>query len=85
MLWQGRDEYVLEFTNIFRTLHTKLGINDFEWLLVLKYRDCLHMYIQDEMKFLDISSLSMTYRYNVKIKHKFKQKKWCYPNKKGES
>jgi hypothetical protein len=29
--------------------------------LVLKYRNCLHRYIQDEMEFLDISSLGTTY------------------------
>jgi len=43
--------------------------------LVLKYRGCLHRYIQDEIKFLDISSLGTTYRYAVKIEKKFKQKK----------
>jgi hypothetical protein len=36
---------------------------------------CLHKYIQDEMEFLDISSLGTTYRYAVKIEQKFKQKK----------
>jgi hypothetical protein len=29
-LWQERDQAVLEFTNIFHTLHTKLGIKDSE-------------------------------------------------------
>ena len=43
--------------------------------LVLKYRICLHRYIQEEMEFLDISSLSMAYRYAAKIEQKFKQKK----------
>ena len=43
--------------------------------LVLKYRGCLHKYIEDEMEFLDISSLGTAYRYDVKIEQKFKQKK----------
>jgi hypothetical protein len=74
-LRQGRDQDVPEFTNIFHTLRTKLGIKDSERHLVLKYHNCLHKYIQDEMEFLDISSLGTTYRYTVKIEQKFKQKK----------
>jgi len=63
---------VLDFTNTFHALHTKLGIKDSERHLVLKYRGALHRYIKTEMDFLDISSLGATYRYAVKIKHKFK-------------
>jgi hypothetical protein len=45
--------------------------------LVLKYRGALQKYIQTEMDFLDISSLSAAYRYVVKIEQKFKhQNKW---------
>jgi hypothetical protein len=61
-----------EFTNTFHTLYTKLGIKDSERHLVLKYRGALHRYIQTEMDFLDISSLSVAYRYVVKIEQKFK-------------
>jgi len=53
----------------------KLGIKDTERHLVLKYRDYLHKYIQDEMEFLDISSLGTAYRYTLRIEQKFKQKK----------
>lgn len=56
-LWQGRDQDVLEFTNTFHTLRTKLCIKDIERNLVLKYHSYLHKYIQDEMEFLDISSI----------------------------
>jgi hypothetical protein len=63
---------VLEFTNTFHTLCTKLGIKDSEGHLVLKYRLTLHRYIQNEMDFLDISSLGVAYRYAVKIEQKFK-------------
>jgi hypothetical protein len=53
----------------------KLGIKDSEQNLVLKYCGFSTKYIQDEMEFLDISSLGITYRYAVKIEQKFKQKK----------
>jgi hypothetical protein len=63
---------VLEFTNTFNTLRTKLGIRDSKRHLVLKYCGGLHRYIQIEMKFSDISSLGASYRYVVKIEQKFK-------------
>jgi hypothetical protein len=76
-LEQERGQGVLEFTSTFHTLYTKLGIKNFERHLVLKHCSALHRYIQTEMDFLDISSLSDTYRYAVKIEHKFRhQKKW---------
>jgi hypothetical protein len=76
-LRQERGQEVLEFTNTFHTLHTKLGIKDSERHLVLKYHGALHRYIQTEMDFLDISSLGVAYRYVVKIEQKFKhQNKW---------
>jgi hypothetical protein len=54
-----------------------LGIKDYEQNLVLKYRGALHKYIQTEMDFMDISSLSDAYQYVVKIEQKFKhQNKW---------
>jgi hypothetical protein len=56
-----------KFTITFHTLRTNLGIKDFEWHLILKYRGALHRYIQTEMDFLDISSLGVAYRYVVKI------------------
>ena len=57
--------------NLFHTPRKKLGIKDSKKNLVLKYRGCLHRYIQEEMKFLDISSLGTI----AKIEQKFKQKK----------
>jgi hypothetical protein len=66
---------VHEMTNLFHTLRTKLGIKDSKKNLVLKYRNCLHRYIQEEMEFLDISLLGTTYRYGAKIEKKFKQNK----------
>ena len=61
--------------NLFHTLCTKLGIKYLEKHLVLKYRSCMHRYIQEEIEFLDISSLGTAYRYATKIEQKFKQKK----------
>jgi hypothetical protein len=74
---------VSECTNIFHTLYTKIGIKDSEWCLVLKYHSGLHMCIQKNMEFLDISSLGAAYRYVVKIEKKFKQKnKWDFSSAK---
>jgi hypothetical protein len=78
-LRQERGQAILEFTNTFHTLHTKLGIKDSKRHLVLKYRGALHKYIQNEMDFLDISSLGDAYLYTVKIKEKFRnQNKWDF-------
>jgi hypothetical protein len=74
-LRQERDQTVSKFTNTFHTLRTKMGIKDSEWHLVLKYCGALHRYIQTEMEFLDISSLGVAYRNDVKIEQKFKQQK----------
>jgi hypothetical protein len=71
-LRQERDQEVSDFTNIFHTLCTKMGIKDSKRNLVLKYRGALHRYIQTEMEFLDISSLGAAYRYAVKIEQKLK-------------
>jgi hypothetical protein len=73
-LRQETDQKIPNFTNIFDTLRTKLGIKYSESHLVLKYSGCFHRYIQTEMEFVDIASLGTTYRYIVKIKQKFKKK-----------
>jgi hypothetical protein len=73
-LWQEKGQAVPEFTNTFHTLRTKMGIKDSNRHLVLKYHGDLHRYIQNEMDFLDISSLSDAYRYVVKIKKKFRHR-----------
>jgi hypothetical protein len=72
-LQKERGKIVMDFTNTFHTLHTKMGIKDSKRNLVLKYHGALQRYIQTKMDFLDISSLDITYRYVVKIEHKFKQ------------
>lgn len=59
----------------FHTPHTNLGIKGSEQHLVLKYHRYLHKYIQEEMEFLDISSVGETHRYVAKIEQKIKQKK----------
>ena len=76
-LWQERGQAVLDFTNTFHTLRTKLGIKDSERHLVLKYHGSLQRYIQTKVDFLGISSLGAAYRYVVKIEQNFKhQNKW---------
>jgi hypothetical protein len=77
-LRQESVQEVLEFTNTFHSLCTKLGIIDSEQHLVLKYRGALHRYIQTKVDFLDISSLSAAYRYVVKIEKKFKHQNKRY-------
>ena len=69
------DQDLHELTNLFHTLHTKLGIKDSKKHLVLKYCSYLHRYIQEEMDFLNISLLGTAYWYAAKIEQKFKQKK----------
>jgi hypothetical protein len=64
-LRQERDQAVLDFTNIFHTLRTKMGIKDSERHLVLKNHGALHRYIQTKIEFLDISSLGTAYRYVI--------------------
>jgi hypothetical protein len=71
-LHQERGQTLLEFTNIFHTFCTKLGIKHSKRNLVLKYHGALHRYIQTKMDFLYISSLGTSYRYVVKLEHKFK-------------
>jgi hypothetical protein len=70
---QVRSQTMSKFTNTIHTLHTKLGIKDSERHLVMKYHEDIHKYIQNEMEFLDISSLEVAYQYVVKIEQKFKQ------------
>jgi hypothetical protein len=70
-LRQKRDQMVPEYTNIFHTFRSNLGIKDSERHLVLKYHSGLHKYIQTKMDFLDISSLGAAYRYAIKIEQKF--------------
>jgi hypothetical protein len=72
-LRQKRAQMVSEYTNIFHTLRSKLGIKDSKRHLVLKYCSGLQRYIQTKMDFLDISSLGVAYRYAVKIEKKFNQ------------
>ena len=82
-------EKYIPFTKNFHTLHTQLGIKDSDLHLVLKYYGCLHRYIQEDMEFLNISSLGMAYQYAITIEQNFKQKKrdfgFAVPKTKGQS
>jgi hypothetical protein len=70
---QERHQIVPEFTNVFHTLCTNLGIKYSKKHLMLKYHDSLHRYIQKKIDFLDISSLGLAYRYVIKIEHNLKK------------
>jgi hypothetical protein len=50
-LRQERDQTVPDFTNIFHTLHTKLGIKDSERTSGAQIPHCLHRYIQTKWSF----------------------------------
>jgi hypothetical protein len=60
-LLQERCQMVPKFINTFYTLQTKIGIKESKKHLLLKYHGDLHMYIQTEMDFFDISSLGVSY------------------------
>jgi hypothetical protein len=78
-LWQEKSQTMSKFKNTFHTLHTKLGIKDSRLHLILKYHGALYRYIKTEMDFLNISSLVFSYRYAIKIKHKFRHRnKWKF-------
>eukprot|EP00253_Pinus_taeda_P029008 PITA_29008 len=67
-LRQGRDQDVPEFTNLF-ILFTQSWVSRIRRQhLILKYRGCLHKYIQEEIQFLNIPSLGAAYQYAVKNK-----------------
>jgi hypothetical protein len=65
---------LLEYTNIFHTLCSNIGIKDDERNLVPKYQSGLHKYIQLEMDFFDKFSLGVSYKCVVKIEQKFKKR-----------
>ena len=44
-LRQERDQTMPDFTNVFHTLHTKMGMKDSERHLVVKYHNGMHRYI----------------------------------------
>jgi hypothetical protein len=68
----GFNREMPKFTNNFHTLCTKMDIKESKRNLVLKYCNDLYRYIQNEMDFLDISSLGYAHQYDVKIEQKFR-------------
>ena len=74
LLQQNKDQSIQRYTNIFHALSTKLGIKDSKKHRVMKYKSGLHRYIQTEMDFLNIETLSSAFKYASKIEEKFKQK-----------
>jgi hypothetical protein len=77
-LQQKRNQAGPELTNVFHTLHTKLGIKYSKRHLVLKYQGGKHKYIQDAIDFEDLPSLHMAYQYSFKIEQKLKKTTWKF-------
>jgi len=61
------DQDVHEWMNTFHTLHTNMGIKDFERHMELKYCSYFNKYIQEEMNLLDILLLVVSYQCAAKI------------------
>ena len=58
----------------------RLGVQEEEKLLVLKYVSILSPYIQQEMEFLTVSTLANAFHYTSKLEAKQKGK-ICFTNK----
>ena len=71
-----------DYTNTFHALSAKLGIEDSKKHRILKYRSGLHRYIQTKMEFLNIETLTTTYKYATKIELKQKGKRDYFSNNK---
>ena len=52
----------------------RLGVQEEEKLFVLKYVNGLSQYIQQEMEFLNVSTLTDAFHYTVKLEDKQKGK-----------
>jgi hypothetical protein len=61
-----------EYTNIFHTLRSNMGIKEYEQNLVFKYHYVLHRYVHVDMDCFNISSLESNYRDVIKIEKIFK-------------
>ena len=54
--------------------HARLGIQEEEKLLILKYVNSLSLYIQQDMEFMTISMLADAFQYNFNLEAKQKGK-----------
>ena len=69
-----KDQSVQSYTDEFYQLMARLGVQEEEKLLVLKYVNGLSPYIQQEMEFLTVSMLADAFHYACKIEAKQKRK-----------
>ena len=71
-LKQWKDQSIQSYTDDFYRLMARLGIQEEEKLLVLKYVSGLSLYIQQEMYFLTVSTLADAFHYASKLEAKQK-------------
>eukprot|EP00253_Pinus_taeda_P010613 PITA_10613 len=72
MLWQGRDQDVSEFTNIFHTLRTQLGIKDSELHLICESEEQ-----RTKLRWGDPRQPSKPHEKNNTTNSKKDIRKWC--------
>ena len=73
-LRQWKDQSVQSYTDEFYWLMARLGFQEEDKLLVLKYVSDLYLYIQQEMEFLTLSILADAFHYANKLEAKQKGK-----------
>ena len=73
-LSQWKDQAVHSYNDDFYRLMARLGIQEEEKLLFLKYISGLSLYIQQEMEFLTVSTLADVFHYAIKLESKQKGK-----------
>ena len=73
-LSQWKDQAVHSYNDDFYRLMARLGIQEEEKFLVLKYVSGLSLYIQQEMEFLTVSTLADVFHYANELEAKQKGK-----------
>ena len=65
-----KDQSVQSYTDEFYRLMARLGVQEEEKLLVMKYVNGLSPYIQQDMEFLAVSTLMDAFHYPIKLEVK---------------
>ena len=73
-LRKWKDQFVQSYIDNFYWLMARLGVQEEEKLLVLKYVNGLSPYIQQEMDFLSVIMLANAFHYSIKLEAKQKGK-----------
>ena len=75
-----KNKLVQSYTDKFYRLMARLGIQEEEKLLVMRYVSGLFLYIEQEMEFLTASTLADAFHYAITFEAKNKGKS-CFTNK----